>query len=66
MLKNSERDEIRTLAMDKLHSSGRNGLMRGTTLLKSRPVMVHDLNMFSSPKLNKSRSKRGGKQRQPR
>lgn len=47
MLKNSQRDDLRTLAMDR-HQS-KKGLMRGTTPLKTRPSIAPNLSQFVSP-----------------
>ena len=69
MLKETQRDEVRTEAFDRQHSKG--GLKIGTTPLKSRPVVQHDLSMFTSPqskdpRLNDSRSRKQHSRRRVR
>ena len=46
MLNPSERDDVRTLAMDRQHGGSKRGLQTGKTPLKARPILVNDLSIF--------------------
>lgn len=49
----AERDPIKLISYDRtFNGSSKSGFKKGTAPLKMRPVIVNDLSMFASPKLN--------------
>jgi len=55
MLKDAQRDVVRAMALDRQHSKGVLNAA-GASPLKSRPVVVQDLSLYTSPKIGRRRS----------
>ena len=66
MLKDSQRDDVKRLAMDRQHSQNRKGLQIGTTPMKSRPIIAQDLSQLCSPKhtIEAAKSKKSSRARE--